>query len=264
MKTFKQIEKNTNLTGLDIYTVPNVWHVDKKNKSFYFGSIGVTVSARFYNLKDYTEEDGTTFLNKSHHNKYKVEIQHDYRDPDKINSFDYVKNGTFGECLFSDTIEEGIKKAEKYLFSSFLGLLAFKGGRIEPKNKINRLKLAKISCLHNKSMFFDHLKSDDFMLKIIKNTPEGEKELLNLVSIYNNREKAFLKFSEKLKKSFFDNFGFNIEKCKGRYTRFEISKFMQILDIKKDKNQRLKECINSNLNDKQINIIKKSMIYFNY
>lgn len=250
---FPKIEKDQNLTGLQVYEVPNVWHIAKDKKAFWFSSIGIAISGRYYKRSE--------GLNSKYWSKLAIEIQYDYRDPDKLHSMDYEFRGTFGVTKFAKTIDTAIDLCEKYLFENFEGIQErYKAKTIEPKTKISRYELAEIACLHHLAMFDDSKKEDDFTRNMFKNLPKEKNEKLQkLIDKYSRREKTMNKYDDKIRNVFKKTFGFTVEECRHTIVGFSLGRFKKLHGVAENIPQ-LKEV----LKPYELKVLQKAHKRFNY
>jgi len=228
MKTIEKIAYKTeiitnDLKGLCVYEKPFIFIITEDKKCFYYSEIGVYVSCRFHKKEE--------FLNPKMCNKFVLDISHDYRSGDDLNTFGFVKNtGTYGINFICKTLEEAIQKTLEYLNSDFVNYYTW-GTRekIAQKNIVTIREAAKSQCLHHYSSYERLYNSNDFTMKIIE--AAGELETLkNHIKTNENRHNSDLKYQGKLSEKFKNVFGFDLKKCVYQF-RFDLYQFKKLANL---------------------------------
>lgn len=211
----KEIVSN-DFCGLPVYAKPNVFQITEDKERFYYSEIGILVSCK------YCDKEETT--NPIHGNKFILDIQYDYRSPDDIDNFGFVKNtGTYGTVFYLDSLDEAIEKTLSFIGSEFTDYRTFAGEKITPINKATVREVAKSQSLHHLGTFFEYQKEDNIYLTIIKNSGEYET-LLYYKRRNEDRHKSDLKFVKALKSRFFKDFNIDLDSCVYRF-RFSLHEF---------------------------------------
>jgi hypothetical protein len=238
----KEIVSN-DFRGLDVYSKPNIFQISEDKKCFYYSEIGILANCKYYAAADTT--------NPKHSKKFILHIQYDYRSPDDLNNFGFVRNtGTYGTQFYLDTLEEAIEKTLEFINSDFIEYKTFAGEKINPIKKATVKEVAKSQSLHHLGMFFEHQKEDSIYLTIIKNAGEYNT-LLEYKRRNEDRHKANLKFEKALKNRFLKDFNIELESCvyRFRFSLYEFKKFTGITDFEA-------------INDNQKNTLKHIFKYY--
>lgn len=213
------------------------WNISKDGTTVLFISIGVHISIKFYDLDEHLEEDGTTYLNVTYHNKFKADFQYDYRDPSLIDSVKFVQHtGTYGITLFADTLDEIIELCESKLAERFEGIVDYSSGRPPGRTirkyegSISVYELAKKSLMHSLDYSKDGL-SDRY-----HGVSQADLEAFDLISNrYMNAQAASDKYSEKMNKRFLELYQFESHEVMS-FGMININKIKERVGCPKDDN----------------------------
>ena len=222
MKT-EHKQKESNLTGLEAYNEYNVWLINKDRDFATLSLAGIIISVKW--------SAASEGLARKYQNSFVVNVQYDYKNPDFLHSFDFVKHsGTYGITLFSKTLEGAMIKAEKYINGNFEGVKDFHTQKIVSKTKLPIKEVAKYAFLHHYSRFTD-LANKDFRMVALRKDAKTYAEYLEHIQRYQNREKADYKYDVKLKKAFKKEFSAELSKYQN-FFKFNILLFAKHLGIK--------------------------------
>lgn len=245
-RMFPSEELPEGIVGLDQYTKPNVYRISADKQQVVFSTLGITLSCRFHPAEE--------FLNPKWCNKFVGEVQYDYQEPGKEDSYEVVKSGTYGEMIFAKSVEEAIDKFEKLINSKFVWQ-PFNRDAPKVKSKLKIIEVAELAFLHNRAMWNRDKK--DFWDEIIANSPvEKREKLAYMTAKYENRTVASNKYKAKIDKVFVEIFGDEFKDCIINYD-FNLHKFASLKDAKMGE-------LKSKITDpKEISILKHMIRYYN-
>lgn len=211
-------------TGLEVYETYDVWQISEDRECAVFATPGIIISIRYYG-----EDPGLT---KQYQNVFVVDFQYDYRNPDKIDSFDFVQHsGTYGRTLFFDSLEIAMKKCEELMEEDFEGVREFGGTKILSKAKIPIREVAKKAFFHHQGQFPD---LHDFRTKALYDSKYA-LEAAHYRQRYINRRFSDEKYRLKLDKVFLEEFGWDVHEIVYQWT-INVREFL--IKIKKPKATR--------------------------
>ena len=217
-------QQNTDREGLEIYNKYAVWMLN--NECAYLALPGILISIRFY-----PAESG---LSKKYQNAFVINVEHDYKNPDMLHSFDYDNHtGTYGYTLFSKTMEGAMIKAEQFIKEPFEGVREFHSRKIVSTTKLPIKEVAKYAFLHHSAMFPDLLK-DSFKREALESHISTYVEYMEHARIYESRRQADAKYQKKLEKVFLKSFGFSVHGCVHQW-KFNFENFQRLAKVKQIK-----------------------------
>jgi hypothetical protein len=246
MTTTKHKEITLTKTGLDVYTLYDVWQVSEDRTCAYFATPGICASTKWHKEEPH--------LNPKWCNKFVGEVQFDYYNPDTIDSFRFEKyTGTQGHTIFADTLEEWIKKAIDFINSDFEGVREFHSRDIVSTRKIAIKEMAKKAFFHHWGMY-PHL--HDFRCVALEGNKEYYKEAQKYREYYALQNIASEKYERKLKKAFKTVFDLDLSDYLYQW-EFNTDKFLKTkkLSLKNAKEE---------LSPKELKLIQKIFKCYSY
>jgi len=236
-------------TGLEVYDKYDVWQVSEDKELAHFATPGILISIKFYPREE--------FLNPKWCNKFVADIQYDYRNPDLLDSFDFVKHsGTYGETMFFKTMDAAIKGCEAWIDEMFEGVRDFHSREIVSKAQVSIREVAKKEFFHHKAMFPD---TRNFEMEALEKS-KYYAEYLSYTERYKNRRISDEKYEKKLSKIFKKTFTFPLAECLHQF-KFDFGTFAEKRNIKKGwKAEDIKE----NLSDYELKLVRKAANYYSY
>jgi len=239
--------KTLTASGLEVYEKLDVWQISEDRNCAYFATVGICISIRYY-------DDDSVYLNTNWKNKFVAEVQYDYRNPDTIDNFAFVKlSGTYGHHLFFNTLDEAMKGCEDFLDEDFEGVCEFYDRKIISTTKLPRKEVAKKAFFHHYGMFPD---LHDFRTSALKDTPYFE-EYVSYRDRYKNRADSDEKYRLKIDKVFLEEFGFDVSTIQYNW-RVSVRDFLQKIDKPKADRDVLKK----ELSPRQFKIFDKIFKYY--
>ena len=232
--------------GLEVYEKYDVWQISPERDRAYFATPGVCISIRFY-----AREEG---LNPKWWNRFAAEVQYDYRNPDTIDSFNFVKlSGTYGQHMLFKTLEAAIQGCEDFLNEDFEGVCEFYDRKIVSTKKIPRKEVAKKAFFHHYGMFPD---LHDFRTTALQNSKYLE-ECNYYRERYKRRAESDEKYRLKINKVFKKEFSFEVDAIMYNW-RINVFDFLQKIGRPKADRAALKDF----LSERQFKIFDKIFKYY--
>lgn len=233
--------------GLEVYEKYDVWQISPEKDRAYFATPGICISIRFY-----PREDG---MNTNWWDKFVAEVQYDYRNPDVIDSFDFVQHsGTYGQHLFFNTLKQAIKGCEEFINQDFEGVSDFgSNDKILSTTKISRKEVAKKAFFHHYGMFPD---LHEFRTKACNNSKYFQ-EYVHYRDRYKRRAESDKKYQLKIDKVFLEEFGFSVEKIQYNW-RINVYDFLE----KIGKPEANRDVLKKELSKRQFSVFDKVFNYY--
>jgi len=228
------------------------WNISPDKTLARFRAVGIHISAKYYALADHIEEDGTTYLNKSHHNKFKIEIEYDYMTPEAVGKIKSPETiGTYGVTLFADTMEEVIETSESFLSKRFPGINVYKqdGVVITPyEGSITVYELAKQTEFNSKAVM-----DKDIVEYYAGLDPLSIMEFDSLSAKHANARVAEKKYKLKMATVFEKVYGFPSKDIFGKHFMFYLTDFKRMVGYADNKEETLQEF----LGERKLKLLRK-------